>query len=80
MKTFQEFILEASMKGFIDPFQGKTPSGKIPYQNVLNKSKSARNKAVRGFLNQYGKKHGGKWAAHIDDNGNIDFYKSSRNF
>jgi len=79
MKTFQEFILEANMKGFVHPFWGKSPSGRTPYQKVSNKPKTLRDKAVRGFLKQYGKKKGGKWAAHIDDAGNISFYQSSRN-
>ena len=93
MKTFKEFIsetkisgyvatsglpVESKMNGYVDPIEGKTPSGNTPIQNISKKSKEIKTKAVRGFLRQYNKKYGGRFAAHMDDN-NLDIYRYSRN-
>jgi hypothetical protein len=65
--SLQEAYLDV-YEEFVDPEEGKAPSGRSPLENVSYHPKaSVRRKAVRAMRKQMEKEYGGKWKTRSDD-------------
>lgn len=61
MAAMSQNWIDSIVEEFVDPEHGETPSGRTPMQNIEDKSKRVRKKAIRGFQQQMGKEYGGNW-------------------
>ena len=61
MAAMSEDWISSIVEEFVDPEHGETPSGRTPMQNIEDKPRRVRKKALRGFEKQMGKEYGGKW-------------------
>lgn len=61
MAAMSQDWIDSIVEEFVDPEHGETPSGRTPMQNIEDKSKRVRKKAIRGFQKQMGKEYGGNW-------------------
>lgn len=61
MAAMSEDWIDSIVEAFVDPENDEAPSGRTPMQNIEDKPKKVRNKAIRGFEKQMEKEYGGKW-------------------
>jgi len=61
MASMSQDWIDSIVEEFVDPEHGETPSGRTPMQNIEDKSKRVRKKAIRGFQKQMGNEYGGNW-------------------
>jgi hypothetical protein len=61
MAAMSQDWINSIVEEFVDPEHGETPSGRTPMQNIEDKSRKVRKKALKGFEKQMGKEYGGKW-------------------
>lgn len=68
MAAMSEDWISSIVEEFVDPEHGETPSGRTPMQNIEDKPRRVRKKAIRGFLKQMDKEYSGpgngKWKYH----------------
>jgi len=61
MASMSEEWVHSIVEAFVDPENDEAPSGRTPMQNIEDKPKKVRKKAIKGFENQMEKEYGGKW-------------------
>jgi len=61
MAAMSEDWIDSIVEAFVDPENDEAPSGRTPMQNIEDKPKKVRKKAIGGFEKQMEKEYGGKW-------------------
>lgn len=61
MAAMSQDWVDSIVEAFVDPENDEAPSGRTPMQNIEDKPKRVRRRALKGFEKQMGKEYGGKW-------------------